>query len=79
MRLGLLVQAMQALAAGLRLAAAHYRARTLQPTPQVRNGTYHRHSSHLPITLRTTRYDDDFKSHSKDSLELLPDPELRTI
>ncbi|XP_026734196.1 serine/threonine-protein kinase unc-51 [Trichoplusia ni] len=36
-RLGLLVQAMQALAAGLRLAAAHYRARTLQPTPQVRN------------------------------------------
>lgn len=37
-RLGLLVQAMQALAAGLRLAAAHYRSRTLQPTPQVRNG-----------------------------------------
>ncbi|KAL0838755.1 hypothetical protein ABMA28_016807 [Loxostege sticticalis] len=36
-RLGLLVQAMQALAAGLRLAAAHYRNRTLQPTPQVRN------------------------------------------
>ncbi|XP_063383897.1 serine/threonine-protein kinase unc-51 isoform X2 [Cydia fagiglandana] len=36
-RLGLLVQAMQALAAGLRLAAAHYRERTLQPTPQVRN------------------------------------------
>ncbi|XP_032517730.1 serine/threonine-protein kinase unc-51 isoform X2 [Danaus plexippus] len=36
-RLGLLVQAMQALAAGLRLAAAHYRSRTLQPTPQVRN------------------------------------------
>ncbi|CAB3220725.1 unnamed protein product [Arctia plantaginis] len=36
-RLGLLVQAMQALAAGLRLAAAHYRDRTLQPTPQVRN------------------------------------------
>ncbi|KAL4715440.1 hypothetical protein ACJJTC_015343 [Scirpophaga incertulas] len=35
-RLGLLVQAMQALAAGLRLAAAHYRGRTLQPTPQVR-------------------------------------------
>ncbi|KAJ0176563.1 hypothetical protein K1T71_007742 [Dendrolimus kikuchii] len=45
-RLGLLVQAMQALAAGLRLAAANYRARTLQPTPQVRqvvslmNGKY---------------------------------------
>ncbi|XP_050351084.1 serine/threonine-protein kinase ULK2 isoform X4 [Nymphalis io] len=36
-RLGLLVQAMQALAAGLRLAAAHYRSRTLQPTLQVRN------------------------------------------
>ncbi|XP_028033307.1 serine/threonine-protein kinase unc-51 isoform X4 [Bombyx mandarina] len=36
-RLGLLVQAMQALAAGLRLAATHYRARTLQPTPQVRS------------------------------------------
>ncbi|XP_041979638.1 serine/threonine-protein kinase ULK1 isoform X2 [Aricia agestis] len=36
-RLGLLVQAMQALAAGLRLATAHYRARTLQPTPQVRS------------------------------------------
>ncbi|XP_072949390.1 serine/threonine-protein kinase unc-51 isoform X2 [Epargyreus clarus] len=36
-RLGLLVQAMQALAAGLRLAAAHYRERTLQPTPQVRH------------------------------------------
>lgn len=36
-RLGLLVQAMQALAAGLRLAAAHYRLRTLQPTAQVRN------------------------------------------
>ncbi|CAH2980798.1 unnamed protein product [Chilo suppressalis] len=36
-RLGLLVQAMQALAAGLRLAAAHYRNRTLQPTPQVRS------------------------------------------
>ncbi|CAH0715466.1 unnamed protein product, partial [Brenthis ino] len=36
-RFGLLVQAMQALAAGLRLAAAHYRSRTLQPTPQVRN------------------------------------------
>ncbi|XP_049873211.1 serine/threonine-protein kinase ULK1 isoform X2 [Pectinophora gossypiella] len=36
-RLGLLVQAMQALAAGLRLAAHHYRSRTLQPTPQVRN------------------------------------------
>lgn len=45
-RLGLLVQAMQALAAGLRLAATHYRARTLHPTPQVRtvvslmNGKY---------------------------------------
>ncbi|KAJ2949171.1 hypothetical protein O0L34_g6112 [Tuta absoluta] len=45
-RLGLLVQAMQALAAGLRLAAQHYRSRTLQPTPQVRtvvslmNGKY---------------------------------------
>lgn len=36
-QLGLLVQAMQALAAGLRLAAHHYRGRTLQPTPQVRN------------------------------------------
>lgn len=36
-RLGLMVQAMQALAAGLRLAATHYRARTLQPTPQVRS------------------------------------------
>ncbi|XP_061716232.1 serine/threonine-protein kinase ULK1 isoform X2 [Cydia pomonella] len=42
-RLGLLVQAMQALAAGLRLAAAHYRERTLQPTPQVRNGGYCRY------------------------------------
>ncbi|GBP85220.1 hypothetical protein EVAR_55697_1 [Eumeta japonica] len=36
-RLGLLVQAIQALAAGLRLAAHHYRERTLQPTPQVKN------------------------------------------
>ncbi|XP_048478637.1 serine/threonine-protein kinase unc-51 isoform X1 [Plutella xylostella] len=36
-RLGLLVQAMQALAAGLRLAAARYRDRALQPTPQVRS------------------------------------------
>ncbi|XP_038209711.1 serine/threonine-protein kinase unc-51 isoform X2 [Zerene cesonia] len=36
-RLGLLVQAMQALAAGLRLAADCYRERTLQPTPQVRS------------------------------------------
>ncbi|XP_052753377.1 serine/threonine-protein kinase unc-51 isoform X4 [Galleria mellonella] len=35
-RLGLLVQAMQALAAGLQLAAQHYRSRTLQSTPQVR-------------------------------------------
>ncbi|KAM3965381.1 serine/threonine-protein kinase unc-51-like protein Atg1 isoform 2-T2 [Aphomia sociella] len=45
-RLGLLVQAMQALAAGLQLAAQHYRSRTLQSTPQVRqvvslmNGKY---------------------------------------
>lgn len=45
-RLGLLVQAMQALAAGLRLAAAHYRDRTLQPTPQVRNGQYR--LAHIP-------------------------------
>ncbi|CAK1551150.1 unnamed protein product [Leptosia nina] len=36
-RLGLLVQAMQALAAGLRLAADCYRSRSLQPTPQVRS------------------------------------------
>ncbi|XP_050680038.1 serine/threonine-protein kinase unc-51 isoform X2 [Leptidea sinapis] len=36
-RLGLLVQAMQTLAAGLKLAAHNYRDRTLQPTPQVRN------------------------------------------
>ncbi|XP_060803498.1 serine/threonine-protein kinase unc-51 isoform X1 [Amyelois transitella] len=35
-RLGLLVQAMRALAAGLRVAADAYRNRTLQPTPQVR-------------------------------------------
>ncbi|XP_053609990.1 serine/threonine-protein kinase unc-51 isoform X2 [Plodia interpunctella] len=45
-RLGLLVQAMRALAAGLRLAADAYRNRTLQPTEQVRqvvqmmNGKY---------------------------------------
>lgn len=50
-RLGLLVQGMQALAAGLRLAAAHYRERTLQPTPQVRNGMYITYTPHLLLVV----------------------------